>query len=733
MAKATLINKLGQKQVVESGSQQAQELFGQGYSLMGATPQGQVAIPGAQYNTRELQQANFSNIQPIGGTLYGTPKIPAVPTQVSGTQLTSGGATIPEAETPEIDYMAGIKTANEGLKAQIEALNKQLASQPKATELQKEMETFRGEQKTAQRDLQQEQLTKYGLDTNVAQLQAIMPQIAKLEADYEAASMAQEGKVGSASSIYGRQALIQRQKAVELAGLSAVAQAYQGNVDMARSIAQDAINAQYQDQTNYFDNLKTQLGAVYDDLSREEKVKADSLNLIIAERERAIEQEKQELEGVNNILLAAVENGADAATAQRIVKSKNIGQAILAAGSYLSKITASGTPEKIGVDGNGNDLFYDPTTGSVKTADQLTSSNIGVQVGTIKELPSYDTRAANPGMTRSDRNNNPGNIKVSDYTKEFDGVIGVESNPAQDGGNFLIFENPQAGLDAIGRLLLEGKDYQGVNAETAIKKYNGGGAYGAKDVGLDPNKDFQSQIQDPNKRREVARLMAMAEGWSGGFTSNLQEQVNNIGVLSTDQIAADYAKLIQEGKMKIENVPEKQRESVVHTLATMPSPQDEELDTIAKEKANIAFSLINDKGLANAVGTIALGRKAPFQWGQKADFINKVEQLVSDLSLESLIAAKERGATFGALSDTELRMLAAAATTIGNMRVMKDNRVVGYKSSESAFKNELANIQKIFLRGIKQNTLNQTISSTQTSTPIMSGQTSSGMGYKVIE
>jgi len=38
-----------------------------------STPSGSVPIPGAQYNTRELQQANFSNIQPVGNTLYGVP------------------------------------------------------------------------------------------------------------------------------------------------------------------------------------------------------------------------------------------------------------------------------------------------------------------------------------------------------------------------------------------------------------------------------------------------------------------------------------------------------------------------------------------------------------------------------------------------------------------------------------------------------------------------------------
>lgn len=85
MPKATLINKSGNKVVVESGSAEATKYFGQGYSLMGADgkavqnqsvelPKGSVPISGVQYNTREKQQSAFDQITPKGDTLYGVPK-----------------------------------------------------------------------------------------------------------------------------------------------------------------------------------------------------------------------------------------------------------------------------------------------------------------------------------------------------------------------------------------------------------------------------------------------------------------------------------------------------------------------------------------------------------------------------------------------------------------------------------------------------------------------------------
>jgi hypothetical protein len=139
----------------------------------------------------------------------------------------------------------------------------------------------------------------------------------------------------------------------------------------------------------------------------------------------------------------------------------------------------------------------------------------GNQVGNISGLPSYDTAAANPGMNRPNRNNNPGNIKVSAWSKNLPGVIGVESRPATDGGHFLIFDSPQSGMNAIGMLLQQDSNYQNVTAEQAMKKYSGGG-YGASAVGLDPTKDFQSQIADSGTLDSVVAAIAKREGFTGG-------------------------------------------------------------------------------------------------------------------------------------------------------------------------------------------------------------------------
>ena len=150
-------------------------------------------------------------------------------------------------------------------------------------------------------------------------------------------------------------------------------------------------------------------------------------------------------------------------------------------------------------------------TGSPETSFNSVGGDTNIA---IADLPRIDTFTEKPGMTRSDRNNNPGNIKISDFTKDFPGVRAIEQRPAEDGGNFIVFATPQDGLNAIGELLKRGRSYKGVSAEQAIKRYNGGGAYGASDVGLDPNRDFQSQIQNPVILQSVIKRIAKAEGYS---------------------------------------------------------------------------------------------------------------------------------------------------------------------------------------------------------------------------
>lgn len=643
-------------------------------------------------NPNELKGLNESQLYREGASIYKLPT--TIPTSELG-----GNLTVPPAPTPDnldvSSMMAGLDTTNKGIQANLENYNKALASQPVKTALDQRIETEAESMYKGRTEAVKQAQTDYALPENIKNLQNLNVQIAQKTAEYNNLANQVSNLPIQSRIIGGTQDKLARQSAVELAGLSAVAQAYQGNIELANNTAKNGIDALYKPQEDYIANLKDQLASIESDLTREEKTRANSLQMVLDERARLLEEEKEEKKNISNLALSVAEKGVDSSIITSIMNAKNYADAIKIGGEYLGIDTESSIPQRIGTDAEGNDLYYDPISKSAKTALQLTTSQLGVQVGTIKGLPAYDTRSANPGVNRSDRNNNPGNIKVSDYTKTFDGVIGVESSPAEDGGNFLIFESPEDGINAIGRLLLEGNSYQGVNAETAIKKYNGGGAYGAKDVGLDPNKDFQSQIQDKTKRFNVAMAIAKAEGYTlNPVTKSLSEE------------AKAYARDLFDGKITPANVPQNIRGEVMlakdELMKTEKPLKDQlQIDELNKKITSLEnlSSRVSSDG-RGAVGPSWLARLGLFSFnklsGRQQDFIAGVEQLIQQETIDKLVQSKAAGATYGALSDGEREMLANSASKVGTWRILdKKGKVVGYNISEASLKKELDNIKRL--------------------------------------
>lgn len=140
---------------------------------------------------------------------------------------------------------------------------------------------------------------------------------------------------------------------------------------------------------------------------------------------------------------------------------------------------------------------------------------------------------------------------------------------------------------------------------------------------------------------------------------------------------------------------------------------------LAQNEGNIQNinEILNSGGLKTSVGTNFLTKAPSGFWGslgaiasvigipsflagtgrkmtgEKQNFISAVEQVQSQLSIDSLIKAKAQGATFGALSDSELRVLSNSASKLGSWAI-KDSKgnVTGYNTSEKEFRKELDKI-----------------------------------------
>lgn len=564
-----------------------------GWSYQAPQPQTQPTIPagyqpisGALYNTRALQQANYSNIQQIGNTLYGIPKVAK---SLTSDQLTGGTPSIP---TDTLPYQTSPQGVVAGANQYMANLQSDLAAeQARQRELENRLMTS---QITANDLLAQiggkgqeyrSELEKYNYTANVNQLQEINRQIAEANAKFEKMSVDNQGRPVLTAMIGGQESLIRRQQAAEVGSLAAIAQALQGNITLAQNTAKDAINVKYEPLENQLQQQLQQINFIYNDLSRADQKRADAQKLVLEERARELEEQKTNENNILNVALTAAQNGADINTLNAIRTAKTLDEAILRASGATPILTPAGltgltedqiiriggkiykkgknyltpkeeigdlTPQKIGTDINGQDIFYNPAIKTIMTANQLTTApNTGNQVGTIMGLPSYDTRAANPGVSRADRNNNPGNIKVSDLTKNWEGVIGVESTPAEDGGHFLIFDSAQSGINAVGKLLMT-NIYSGMTAEKAIKKYNGNGSYGAADVGLNPNQNFQAQLKDPAKLQEVINNIAKLERFTGKKEISGQDINSNISAITKKPLtqaelqARTFAQRLQE-------------------------------------------------------------------------------------------------------------------------------------------------------------------------------------------
>ena len=128
---------------------------------------------------------------------------------------------------------------------------------------------------------------------------------------------------------------------------------------------------------------------------------------------------------------------------------------------------------------------------------------------------------------------------------------------------------------------------------------------------------------------------------------------------------------------------------------------DEERQLGSLDLVNTLDSIQIHKGFNNAVGPgfFKWFTRAATPGGAKQAFIGDVQNIVDNMSLEKLIKAKAEGATFGALSDNELRMLGSAATKIGTWtKKNKNGEVVGYNVSEKAFRGELDRISSLTKR-----------------------------------
>ena len=158
--------------------------------------------------------------------------------------------------------------------------------------------------------------------------------------------------------------------------------------------------------------------------------------------------------------------------------------------------------------------------------------------------------------------------------------------------------------------------------------------------------------------------------------------------------------------------------NIIKEISGVKLTKDQQDALAASENAKRSIPSLNDKlgeidrltrGLdlgvySGAVGpsSLARGGNLSFITGANQNFVAGVEQLVSTETLKALTDLKAAGGALGALSDGERQTLQAAATKIGSWAIKEDGNVVGYNTTEKAFKDELSKIRTLTERAISK-------------------------------
>lgn len=156
-----------------------------------------------------------------------------------------------------------------------------------------------------------------GLPQFNAQLNDINSQIQTLQKQAQQATLTSEGRLAPTFAIQGEQAQIERQRSIQALGLSAIAQTLQGNIANARAQVDQAISLQFDPIQQQIDHQREVLKMNQDNLTASEKKRADIVNLQLNERQRLLDQQKQDKTIIMGWVAEAAKNGAPALLLQQ--------------------------------------------------------------------------------------------------------------------------------------------------------------------------------------------------------------------------------------------------------------------------------------------------------------------------------------------------------------------------------------------------------------------------------
>lgn len=498
------------------------------------TPAGQVGSPWTVAPPNPSLPVSGANV--VNGSPLNLP--PSAPAD-NGSSLVASATTTglpiqqPQqsqgSQTPNIDSSSGLGGISN------EAATGDYSQDPNVANAQNSLNQSENAEASAinnepsQSQLFNNALNTTGANTDLTQLNQLNTQLAQETAAYNNASQQQQTNgvnTGTPAVFYqGAQAAIQRQQAVVVGGLAVQVQAAQGNYNSAEALAEKTANLAFSDAQNKIDNIGKFVTLNQQNLTEAEKVAMSKIDAQQKQQQIQLDQQKQALTYQLTYPQAGIQSTDNLATAAQkasayLEQNPQFGSKLQASGTYYDDQGNTHTSFVIQYP-NGSVVPYQPDSTQMNV-------NLGMSTGTKYGINIYNTSAQNPGVTRDVRNSNPMSITANANSVNMPGVIGVE--PGQNGTpDMLIFATPQMGVQAGTQMLASSPIYANMTAGQAINQYitgdkNKAGGYSSSDLGLDPNKDFQTQLKDPTTLQNVTqKLMQHEDSHSAANLQNEQQ------------------------------------------------------------------------------------------------------------------------------------------------------------------------------------------------------------------
>lgn len=646
----------------------------------------------------ESEIKNYDVKGQYGSTLYGTlkqietPKVEVDPNNVT--------ASLPDSKPVDLAMTAYARRAQENADKQAEIQAAKLAESKKESErLNKEREALKIKETELMGEYDQN-TTAYAQDINEKYNEQfkseqmiqdnidVTNEIRELGKSLESKMGLLEGKTISRTAYNAKSAKINSDYMSDLAIKQSFLAANQNNISLVRNYISDAVGYIQQDRDNRIQFLNValslnsgELADVENDIdenkSEQNSIIQNLINEFEAEKQQVEENKDWYIDNMEDPEMARIINGSGVSlTDTPEIRAEKLSK-------YYQK-----HPEL-------HPDYIDPGTLNLGADSGLVSTT----TGDVYDIGSYATDPTHEAKIQSILKDIGQFFSVADI----DAYIQKVAPGSPITGEMVKNASDEYGVSWEMMVAIMQQDSSLGTAGIGARNFNPGNIGQFDSLGTTPTDGYKSWQEGVNA---VAKNLAWRK-------TDAPEQTMPQEVISlTDMVNSGKI----TNKQALDEVSPENKTALIDSLAITPNPQDTEQDEIAKEKAKLAVDLKSHAGIGESVGATKATR---FDWwafsGAKEDFIAKVDQLVSNLSLDSLIDAKSRGATFGALSEKEMQILASAATKIGTWQLKnKKGNTVGYDIDEKSFKAELDNIAKIFNRAIKSQIGTEPEGNTQT-------------------